>query len=167
MVTRLQVVVIIVGLVVVLGLFAGIESYRIHYSNGNIFNQRVTTNQPNGPLYFPGTKLYDVSFQQRGACAQVMWQLPWAVTFNGQTQVRPSNATIPPPYFYGTFNASLAVIVFHAPNGSYRWKSYPTTVYDDDPISGVVNVNSSNVTVQVDGEPTGCTETASSSSAQG
>ena len=159
MTARHQLVVIFVGVTVVLGLSAALEYYRAAVTGVTPPYSNVTTNQSNPPSSPPGVRLYDVTFQQRGACSPVFWMLPWAVTLSDWTQVQPPAATIPPQYCYGTSNASLAVIVFAVPNGSYHWKSFLTTVYNSDPTSGVVQVSGTNVTVQVDGEPTGCTTT--------
>lgn len=89
--------------------------------------------------------------------------LPWAVTLDGRTHTQPASAVIPPAYYYGTTNSTLSMIVFSVPDGSYNWRSFPTTVYNDDPTSGVVHIDGSDITVQVDGYPTGCTTTTSPS----
>ena len=161
MAARRQLLVIFVGVIVVLGSIAALEYYRAAIPAVTTPYSNVTTKESNPPSFPPGVRLYDVTFQQRGACSPVFWMLPWAVTLNSWTQIQPHGATIPPQYYYGTSDASLAEIVFSVPNGSYQWKAFPTTGYNSDPTSGVVKVSGSNVTVQVDGEPTGCTTTNS------
>jgi len=159
MAARRQLLAIFVGVTMVLGSVAALEYHRAPAPAVTPLYLDVTTNQSNRPSFPAGVRLYDVTFEQRGACSPLFWMLPWAVTLNGSTRIQPLTATIPPQYYYGTGSASLAVIVFPVPDGSYQRKSFPTTVNYDDPTSGVVNVVGSDVTVQVDGAPTGCTTT--------
>jgi len=155
----------LVGLivVVVLAFFlsAGTSSQSQQAATGP--TQGVTTNQPGNPSYPEDTVRYTVTFQQAGFCSPEMWMLPWAVTLDSITHIQPTTAVVPPSYYYGTGNASLSEIVFSVPDGSYKWQSFPATE-SSLPTSGVVVVDGSGVTVQVDGYPTSCTTSVSTES---
>ena len=105
---------------------------------------------------------YTLAFRQRGVCSPIMWMLPWAITLDNTTEkVQPPTASIPPAYYYGTNNESLSTIGFSVGNGTYQWKSFPPSGYGD-PSSGNVTIAGSDAVIQVDGFPTGCIITTTS-----
>ena len=108
-----------------------------------------------------GTQLYEVTFQQAGACSPTVFAAPWAVTMGGQTIAEPANTTL--PISGGGYTASpqfqsFSAIVFSVPNGTYQYNISPTGPFER--TSGSVMVNGTNVTVAVEGPVVSCTTTS-------
>jgi len=117
----------------------------------------VTSLLSSGPFSnTTGTRVYKVTFQQVADCGTYNY-MPWEVTLNGVTEVQPSNQSLPLPS--DTFSAALVTdqnltrIVFSVPPGVY---SYLVNGGADNfggglfPARGTVDVNSSDVTVDLD-----------------
>lgn len=117
----------------------------------------VTSLLSSGPFSnTTGTRVYKVTFQQVADCGTHNY-MPWEVTLNGVTEVQPSNQSLPLPS--DTFSAALVTdqnltrIVFSVPPGVY---SYLVNGGADNfggglfPARGIVDVNGSDVTVDLD-----------------
>jgi hypothetical protein len=103
------------------------------------------------------TQVYQVTFQQMGACSPEFWGVPWSVMIGNQTEVQPPNATLPlnDNGLYGTTNKSLVTIVFSLPKGMYDINVHPSNHFFE-PNGGVVDVTG-NVSVQIRYVGTSCT----------
>jgi hypothetical protein len=112
----------------------------------------------------PSGVLYNVTFQQDGACSPEFWGVPWAVTIGDHTWVQPAGTALPlNDYSIGsTTNEALSTISFLLPNGFYQYEIHPSEGFFT-PDSGVVNVNGADVTVNFAYTGTSCTTTIGSS----
>jgi hypothetical protein len=94
--------------------------------------------------------LHKVTFNESGDCGGV-YADPWAVTMGNITISQPSNMTYPfPPSVDESDTAAAALIskiVFTVPDGTYNYTTYaPASLF---PFSGTVDVNGSDVVVQL------------------
>jgi len=159
---------------------AGNLSISIRFGSSNSLTEKNSTSLPNGSSTITatmlgleavvqsattasvtvGTQLYEVTFQQIGACSPAVYTAPWAVTLGGETIAQPSNTTLPIPggsYIAGTQFQGLSAIVFSVPNGLYQYSISPTGPFDR--TAGSVMVNGTNVTVPVEGPVVSCVTT--------
>jgi hypothetical protein len=108
-----------------------------------------------------GSGLYNVTFQQIGACSPPVYTVPWAVTLGNTTEARPPGTPIPIPgggYTVGPETPYYYTIVFtNVPDGVYQYKITPTGPFYN--TSGTVKVNGTDVSVPVDGPVVACTTT--------
>jgi hypothetical protein len=102
-------------------------------------------------------RVYGVTFQQVRDCGQFNI-MPWAVTFNGLTEVEPSNQSIPlPTNSFSTIvpNQNLTRIAFSVPSGTYNYTVIGGAVGGGElytgsgMTSGTIHVNGSDVLVSV------------------
>jgi len=108
-----------------------------------------------------GTRLYDVTFHQSGACSPLAYVAPWSVTLANQTIAEPSNATLPipgGPYAGGPQFQNLSTIAFSVPNGLYQYRLSPSGAFAQP--TGSVMVNASDVSIEVSGPVLSCATTA-------
>jgi len=150
----------VVATLLVVAILAGAGvGYYVGYAGQSAVTSHAKTT---GSAVLPGP--YTLTFRQREVCSPSFWMLPWSVTLDGATEkVQPPNASIPPAYYYSTSNATLSTIVFFVGNGTYQWKSFPSSGYGD-PSSGNVTIAGSDTVIQVDGFPTSCTTTSTATS---
>lgn len=99
-------------------------------------------------------RVYEVTFVQATSCGPPgEWGIPWAVTLDNQTEVQPSNATLPvTTHTKNTTNQSLTMISFSVRNGTYDYDVAPNV---PGPSPGMVTVDGSNVLVRL-GWEAGC-----------
>jgi hypothetical protein len=95
-------------------------------------------------------QLHKVTFNETGDCGGV-YADRWAVTMGNITTSQPSNMTYPFPSFGGESDtaagALISKIVFTVPDGTYNYTTYaPASLF---PFSGTVDVNGSDVVVQL------------------
>jgi hypothetical protein len=94
----------------------------------------------------------EVTFQQVRYCGKFNI-LPWAVTLDGQTEVQPSNQSLPlPGNTFSTLvpNQNLTRMTFLVPLGSYNYTIEGGSGFNGFyPTSGAVQVNGSDVLVNV------------------
>jgi hypothetical protein len=117
--------------------------------------------------------LHCMVFQQTGACSNPeFWGIPWSVTIGGTTEVQPPGTQLPPDNgsllgLGGTLDENLTVIVFSLPDGIFHFRVSPAADYFT-PESGTVDVNGTDVLVQIAYTGTSCTAivTTNSSTAQ-
>jgi hypothetical protein len=104
--------------------------------------------------------LHCVVFQQTGACNPEFWGVPWSVTIGATTEVQPPDTPLPlnNGSLSGTLNQNLTVIVFSLSDGAYRFVVSPSNFYFT-PDSGTIDVNGSNVLVEIAFTGTSCTST--------
>jgi hypothetical protein len=109
----------------------------------------------------PANKLYNVIFQQGGACSPPVYTIPWSVTLGNKTEAEPPNTPLPianGSYSAGPEPPSLYTIVFASvPNGTYLYKIAPSGPFYI--TSGTVTVNGTDVSVPVEGPVVSCTTT--------
>jgi len=105
------------------------------------------------------TQLYDVTFQQSGACSPSVYVAPWSVTLNGTTKVEPPGGSVSTGggYSAGPEPSSVYTIVFTVPDGVYHYVLAPQGAFYT--FNGNITVNGSNLTVIVDGPVVSCTTT--------
>lgn len=117
----------------------------------------VSTSPPNssGHSQVAG-QVYKVTFQQAGWCTPPVYTAPWEVTLGNETEVEPSNATLPIPTNSATESGAFqkySTIVFSVPDGTY---SYTVQIAGVQPTSGIIVVSGSDVTIGVSGLPPAC-----------
>lgn len=100
-----------------------------------------------------GVRVYGVTFQQVRDCGQFNI-MPWAVTFNGLTEVEPSNQSLPlPTNTFSTIvpNQNLTRMTFSVPSGTYNYTVSGGAVGGGElyPGSGTIHVDGSDVLVNV------------------
>ena len=120
--------------------------------------QTVTTTTPTAATT---QQVYDVVFQQLGACSNPeFWGVPWSVTIGNTTEVQPPGTPLPisNSTLYGTTNKNLTVITFSLPDGSYHFRVSPSYEFFT-PDSGTIDVNGTDVLVQIAYSGTSCTTT--------
>ena len=102
--------------------------------------------------------LYNVTFEQIGACSPPVYTVPWSVTLGGKTQAEPPNTPLPianGSYSAGPEPPGLYTIVFTSvPDGVYQYKIAPSGPFYT--TSGTVTVNGTNVSVPVNGPVVSC-----------
>jgi hypothetical protein len=103
--------------------------------------------------------VYQLTFLQLGACSHTLFAPRWFVTLGNITEREPANYAFN-GYVLGP--GPVLPIVFSVGNGTYHYKLGPSPLFEPD--SGVVNVNGSDVTVQLSGYGTSCTLTRTTSS---
>ena len=103
--------------------------------------------------------LYNVTFQQMGACSPPVYVAPWSVTMNGTTKVEPPNGSVSTNggYSAGPEPPSVYSIVFSVPDGVYHYVLAPQGAFYT--FSGTVTVNGSNLSVILEGPAVSCTTT--------
>jgi hypothetical protein len=87
----------------------------------------------------------------------MFWAIPWSVTIGNVTKVQPPGTSLPltnSTLMDTTNNLNLTVLVFSLPDGRYNFTVNPTSfsLAGPDyflPDSGVVDVNGTNVLIQV------------------
>jgi hypothetical protein len=133
------------------------------YGTGRTPGATVTSTLTANP--YNGTRLYEVTFKQTGACGPPpVYAAPWSVTLGPWTLVEPQSAGLPVETLSGTASlayADYSAIVFSVPAGSY-----PYSIAMGWPLgnpSGVVTVTQSDVNVTVDGPFVACTTVAQTS----
>jgi hypothetical protein len=125
----------------------------------------TTTATPSAASCDSSPTSHCVVFQQTGACSNPeFYGEPWSVTIGGTTEVQPPGATPPGANsgLEGTLNKNLTVIVFSLPDGIYSFSVRPSNFYFT-PYSGTVDVNGTDVLVQIAYTGTSCTVTIASS----
>jgi hypothetical protein len=134
----------------------------------------VTVTSTSTALCDTSSTLHCVVFQQTGACSDPeFWGIPWSVTIGGTTEVQPPGTQLPPDNgslsgLSGTLNENLTVIVFSLPDGTFQFRVSPSADYFT-PESGTVDVNGTDVLIQIAYTGTSCTAvvtTTNSSTAQ-
>jgi hypothetical protein len=108
----------------------------------------TTTTSTEVPASIP---LHMVTFNESGDCGGV-YANRWAVTMGNITISQPSNMTYPFPPFGGESDtaagAIISKIIFTVPDGTYNYTTYaPAMLF---PFSGTVDVNGSDVVVQLE-----------------
>ena len=108
------------------------------------------------------SQLYNVTFQQTGACSPPVYTVPWSVTLGGRTEAEPPNTPLPiangSSYTAGPEPPGLYTIVFTGiPDGVYQYKIAPSAPFTI--LSGTITVNGADVSVPVYGPVVSCTTT--------
>jgi hypothetical protein len=154
----------IIGSVLYLGISSGSKTVTVTITTPITFTSTVTDNSTITTILnascSSSPNLHCVAFQQLGACNPEFWGVPWSVTVDGVTQVQPEGSSVPGPNsgLGGTTNQNLTIIVFSLPDGAYNFSVRPSNGYFT-PTSGTVDVNGTDVLVQIAYTGTGCTET--------
>lgn len=100
------------------------------------------------------SKLERVIFNESTICDD-QYADRWAVTLGDITIVQPSNATFPFSVAtnFGPAGESISKIIFTVPDGTWNWNVSARTGLG--PASGTVDVNGSDVIVQLQAQPPG------------
>ena len=102
------------------------------------------------------SRLYQVMFNQTGACSPPFYLAPWSVTLGNETTIfGPANATLPlsnSHYEAAQQFKAYAVIAFSVPNGTYTYSVQPEFLAQ----KGTVTVNGADLVVQVHAPPVTC-----------
>ena len=126
----------------------------------------VSTNPPSSSSHTQAAgQVYKVTFQQMGWCTPPVYTAPWEVTLGNETEVEPSNATLPIPTNTATESGAFqkySTIVFSVPDGIY---AYTVQIAGVQPTSGIAVVSGSDVTISVAGLAPACVATPSQPSA--
>ncbi len=105
--------------------------------------------------------VYNVTFQQIGACSPPVYTVPWSVTLGSKTKAEPTNTPLPianGSYTAGPEPPGLYTIVFTSvPDGVYQYRIAPSGPFSV--TSGTVTVNGADVSVQVQGPVVACRTT--------
>ena len=104
-----------------------------------------------------GTRLYDVTFHQSGACSPLAYVAPWSVTLGNETIAEPSTATLPiqnGTFFAGPQYQNLSTIAFSVPDGVYQYRLAPYGAFG--PNSGSVTVAGADVSIIANGPILSC-----------
>ena len=150
----------LIGVVVVLILGVGTILVAMSTQNGSSSSHGSSSQNSNS-----SGQLYQVTFQQVGACSPEFWGIPWSVTIDGVTEVQPPGTQLPisNSTLYGTTNETYTSIVFSLPNGTYNYRVSPSNFFFT-PDSGSISVSGSDLTVKIAYTGTSCTATATTSS---
>ena len=151
---------LLIGVVVVLILGVGTILVAMSTQNPSSSGDGASTQGSNS-----SGRLYQVSFEQVGACSPEFWGIPWSVTIDGVTEVQPPGTQVPisNSTLYGTTNETYTSIVFSLPDGTYNYRVSPSNFFFT-PDSGSISVSGSDLTVKIAYTGTSCTATATSSS---
>ena len=112
-----------------------------------------------------GSVLYNVTFQQIGACSPAVYVLPWSVTLGNEVRAEPPGTPLPISnggYSAGPEPPGLYTIVFTVPDGVYAYTVAPQGAFYT--YTGTVTVNGSAVSIVLDGPAVSCTTTTATSS---
>ena len=135
----------------ILAFVVGAAFSSLVFPSGGATTVTMTVTRPSS-----SSRLYQVMFNQTGACSPPFYLAPWSVTLGNETAIfGPANATLPlsdSHYEAAQQFKAYAVIVFSVPNGTYTYSVQPQFLAQ----KGTVTVNGADLVVQVRAPPVTC-----------